>query len=123
MGSGYLYDVTEYDVSSKEVVSEEVSSVCTIIEQKRKECKAQLKRFQAEGLNVDDTVVFESCTFDVILKGNAEKTRALIQKRFANDVEITCTKRQTGFYRGGNGHRDEWVDRWMSDCLECKIKY
>lgn len=120
MGSGYSYDVTHYDVSSKEVVGEEVPSVCATIDQKRKECKDQLKRFKAEGLTVDDTVHFESCTFHVVLKGNAEKTRALIEKRFANDVEMTCTKRQTGFYRGGTSHRDEYVDVWMSDCLECK---
>ena len=81
------------------VVAEEVPVVIAKVEEKLKSLEKSKRTYLATMKEINKDVHFEEEEFDIILKGNGEKTKELLQSRFPT-CSIEVKQLTTGGYSG-----------------------
>lgn len=120
MGAGISgssnFDST-YNNSVSYIVAEEIPEVIATVEQKLQELDESRKRYLSatNEKQIHKDVQFKEEEFDVILKGNGEKTKALLESKFPR-CSIEVVQRVTGGFSGGTG-TNTYEDTYVNDAL------
>ena len=114
--SSHNFDST-YNQSEPYVVAEEIPGIITTVEEKLqtldKSRKSYLSATKEKEIHKD--VRFAEEEFNIILKGNGEKTKELLQFKFPR-CSIEVVQRVTGGFSGGTG-QNTYEDTFVNDAL------
>lgn len=113
VGSSSDFD-TVHNESFPYVKAEEIPMIIKVVEEKL-ELLDKSKEELSKYIEIPKDIHFESRNFDIVLEGNGEKTKQLIQSKFPR-CNIEVRKKVTGGYSGGTG-RNTYESTYVKDCL------
>lgn len=121
VGSSTNFD-SVYNESKPYVIGEEVPIVIQKAEEKLKALDNSRKNYlsSTKEKEIHKDVHFQEEEFDIILEGNGEKTKELIQHRFPR-CTIEVTTRCVGGYSGGTG-QNTYEDTYVKDTLRFRCQ-
>jgi hypothetical protein len=117
MGEGQSKFNNNESISESEIVADEIPSIITAIDNNLQEFKESRKRYLELGGTPDDGAIFKNQEFEIVLKGNADKTKVFLEKRYSNLLIISGKRYVDSF----PGFIDDTPTPIFKDSLKIKI--